>query len=346
MSGARASEGGFGGQLVVALCGAVLFASNVAPTEEIVMMAVEISAWRLLGLAGLSLALARAHPLLQRVRRVEEATSVSTVATTCWSAPSSPTASRSPAGGDTVLLRALRRAGAGDVLAQTVVLGVAGDARGFGREASAAMTKKTRAKVEKNWLEWVVFGVGLVLVVSTLAYLVYDGATSADTPPDIEVRLGEPRPGGAGFLVPVTVINRGGQTAEGVTVEVVLEAASLPEPERGEFTLAFLPAAARARAGSPSAQTPAPAASPRAPRLRSTLGPRPARQDGAAWSYARALPSAGRRGGVFFEVGLGGDLGELPHLAPSMRPSSRPVSLSSRRRRNCLPSLFNMNSLA
>lgn len=58
VSGGRASDGGFGGQLVVALCGAVLFASNVAPTEEIVMMAVEISAWRLLGLALLSLALA------------------------------------------------------------------------------------------------------------------------------------------------------------------------------------------------------------------------------------------------------------------------------------------------
>ena len=56
VSGGRGA-GGFGGQLVVALCGAVLFASNVAPTEEIVMMAVEISAWRLLGLALLSLAL-------------------------------------------------------------------------------------------------------------------------------------------------------------------------------------------------------------------------------------------------------------------------------------------------
>ena len=59
------------------------------------------------------------------------------------------------------------------------------------------MTKRGSGKVEKNWLEWVVFGVGLLLVVSTLAYLVYDGATSADGPPDIEVRLGEPRPGGS-----------------------------------------------------------------------------------------------------------------------------------------------------
>jgi len=52
-------EGGphFGGQVVIALCGAVLFAANVAPTEEIVMIAVEVSAWRLLGLVLLSLAL-------------------------------------------------------------------------------------------------------------------------------------------------------------------------------------------------------------------------------------------------------------------------------------------------
>jgi putative integral membrane protein (TIGR02587 family) len=58
----RASSGGgevhFGGQVVLALCGAVLFAANVAPTEEIVMIAFEISAWRLLGLAVLSLGLA------------------------------------------------------------------------------------------------------------------------------------------------------------------------------------------------------------------------------------------------------------------------------------------------
>jgi putative integral membrane protein (TIGR02587 family) len=47
----------FGGQLVVALCGAVLFAANVAPTEEIVMIASEISSWKLLALALVSLAL-------------------------------------------------------------------------------------------------------------------------------------------------------------------------------------------------------------------------------------------------------------------------------------------------
>lgn len=53
--GGGGGQVGFGGQLVITLCGAVLFAANVAPTEEIVMIAVEISPWRVLGLALLSL---------------------------------------------------------------------------------------------------------------------------------------------------------------------------------------------------------------------------------------------------------------------------------------------------
>jgi putative integral membrane protein (TIGR02587 family) len=43
------------GQLVIAFCGAVLIAANVAPTEEIVMLGVEISHWKLVGLVLLSI---------------------------------------------------------------------------------------------------------------------------------------------------------------------------------------------------------------------------------------------------------------------------------------------------
>lgn len=48
----------FGGQLAIALCGAMLFAANVAPTEEIIQIAIETSAMKLLGLALLSILLA------------------------------------------------------------------------------------------------------------------------------------------------------------------------------------------------------------------------------------------------------------------------------------------------
>lgn len=102
-------------------------------------------------------------------------------------------------------------------------------------------------KVEKNWLEWTVFGVGLVLVLAVVGYLVYDGASMGDAPPDIEVTLGTPERRGTEFLVPVAATNRGDQTAEGVEIEVTLEAATGGEPERGEFSVAFLPRRATRR---------------------------------------------------------------------------------------------------
>jgi uncharacterized protein (TIGR02588 family) len=98
------------------------------------------------------------------------------------------------------------------------------------------------SKLQKNWVEWAVFVVGLALVLSTLAYLAYEGATMGDDPPSIEVRLGAPEPRAHNFAVPVTVTNQGDETAEGVTVEVTLEnGGGAATAERGELTIAFLP---------------------------------------------------------------------------------------------------------
>src|SRR5829696_4550948 len=96
-----------------------------------------------------------------------------------------------------------------------------------------------KKKLQKNWFEWVVFAVGLALVVATLAYLAYDAATITDAPPSIEVRAGEPLQREHNFIVPVTLVNKGDQTAEGVMVEVVLESGG-QAGERAEFTVAFL----------------------------------------------------------------------------------------------------------
>jgi putative integral membrane protein (TIGR02587 family) len=51
-------EGSIGGQLTLALCGAVLFAANVAPTEEIVLIGIELSGLQLalLGIGTMVLA--------------------------------------------------------------------------------------------------------------------------------------------------------------------------------------------------------------------------------------------------------------------------------------------------
>ena len=95
-------------------------------------------------------------------------------------------------------------------------------------------------KLEKNWLEWIVFAASLVLVLSTLGYLVYDVATIGEVPPNIEVQLGQPQPQSNRFLVPLSVTNRGGETAEGVHVEVTLESGG-KEQESADFEIAFLP---------------------------------------------------------------------------------------------------------
>jgi len=56
--GANENEIHFGGQMVFGFCGAFLFAANVAPTEEIMILAIETSWVKLLGLALLSLLIA------------------------------------------------------------------------------------------------------------------------------------------------------------------------------------------------------------------------------------------------------------------------------------------------
>jgi len=96
------------------------------------------------------------------------------------------------------------------------------------------------SKLHKNWFEWVVFAVGLVLVAAALSYLVYEGATMGDAPPSIEVRLGAPEQRTHNFIVPVTLINHGDKTASGVKIEVVLESGG-QETARSELDIPFLP---------------------------------------------------------------------------------------------------------
>ncbi|NHC33206.1 hypothetical protein [Scytonema millei] len=95
-------------------------------------------------------------------------------------------------------------------------------------------------KLEKNWLEWIVFVISLILVLFTLGYIVYDGATLGETPPNIELQLDRPQPQGDRFIVPVTATNRGDETAETVQIEVTLNNDG-KEAETAEFEIAFLP---------------------------------------------------------------------------------------------------------
>ncbi len=101
------------------------------------------------------------------------------------------------------------------------------------------MTKRA-----KNWLEWTVFAVGLVLVLATLGYLAWEAVVDTGGPPDVVVQLGSPRSSTGGFMVPVEVTNVGKGTAKDVRVTVVFER-SRGQPEAAELEVANLPRESR-----------------------------------------------------------------------------------------------------
>lgn len=91
---------------------------------------------------------------------------------------------------------------------------------------------------EKSWLEWVVFGVSLLLIVGVVGYLIADGVKDEGRPPDLRITLGKPQKSAHGFVVPVTVTNLGDKTAEAVELEVRSSSAS--QPETANLTYEFL----------------------------------------------------------------------------------------------------------
>lgn len=98
----------------------------------------------------------------------------------------------------------------------------------------------SRGKVEKHPLEWIVFAVSLVLVAGTVGFLAWDALQGGDSPAELSVELGRPERRDGGWAVPVTVHNRGDETAEGVEVEVTLESPG-SAPETAGFESAFVP---------------------------------------------------------------------------------------------------------
>jgi uncharacterized protein (TIGR02588 family) len=109
--------------------------------------------------------------------------------------------------------------------------------------------RKPQAREAKNPLEWAVFGVGLALLLATVGALVWDAARGADGPPEPVVSLRAPQRTAAGtHRVPVVVVNRGGETAVGAQIEVVLHGADGGERERAELTLDYLPRGSRREA--------------------------------------------------------------------------------------------------
>ena len=102
-------------------------------------------------------------------------------------------------------------------------------------------------KIAKHPLEWVIFALSLVVVAGTVGTLAWEAVRGDASPAALSVELGRPEPRGGAWAVPVTVHNRGDETAEGVQVEVTLEAPGAA-PETAGFEAAFVPRGSK-RAG-------------------------------------------------------------------------------------------------
>ncbi|MDX5418542.1 MAG: hypothetical protein LPK09_04945 [Hymenobacteraceae bacterium] len=107
-------------------------------------------------------------------------------------------------------------------------------------ERTAFKTKGAGVDDDKNALEWTVFGVSLLLVLSILAYLVYQVYTDKPATPDLVVEYFHDPSDHAPQRYRVVVHNRGGETAEEVHVELALEQGG-KQLERAELSIAFAP---------------------------------------------------------------------------------------------------------
>jgi uncharacterized protein (TIGR02588 family) len=117
--------------------------------------------------------------------------------------------------------------------------------------AKAAAKRQGPAKtlIERTPIcEWLAAGTGLVLTLTVIGYLVFDGVTAGDGPPELSV-VGSPAQAVAGgFVVPMTVRNGGATTAAEVEVRGTLErGGAVIEERRARF--AHIPAEGEAIGG-------------------------------------------------------------------------------------------------
>lgn len=100
--------------------------------------------------------------------------------------------------------------------------------------------QNNKAADQKNWLEWLVFGISLLLLLSVLGYLVYQVINYKPQDPEIYAK-GVPDPSElAPHRYKVTIHNKGGTTAEEVVVEFTLYKDG-ESAEESDLTIPFSP---------------------------------------------------------------------------------------------------------
>jgi len=114
-------------------------------------------------------------------------------------------------------------------------------------QARSASQKQQEQDAIPIW-EWIVAGVGFVLVAGMIGFLIYEAFTGKRLPPDVKLSVDSVAVNRNGYLVKITAVNEGGQTAEGVDIEGELRTGTEPV-ERSRTTIDYLPPRSEKKAG-------------------------------------------------------------------------------------------------
>lgn len=93
---------------------------------------------------------------------------------------------------------------------------------------------------KKNYLEWSVFGLGLILILSVMGYLVYQIYTQNSIPADINVEYSLDPTQNNLYRYKLTAMNSGGETVENVVIELSLVKAD-SALEKSEISFQYIP---------------------------------------------------------------------------------------------------------
>jgi uncharacterized protein (TIGR02588 family) len=127
---------------------------------------------------------------------------------------------------------------------------------GKGRQGSKmpalAQARSTSQKQQEKdaipiW-EWIVAGVGLLLVAGVIGFLLYEAFSGNGLPPDVKLSVESVVQTRNGYLAKITAVNEGGITAEGVDIEGELKRGT-ETIERSQTTIDYLPPRSNKKAG-------------------------------------------------------------------------------------------------
>jgi len=97
------------------------------------------------------------------------------------------------------------------------------------------------------WM-WGIAGLGMVLVLGSIVFVLYQAVAGDSSPPDVTVHVDSIVPTRNGFLVKFRAVNDGGSTAEGLTVEGELSNGS-ELLERSDTTIEYVPSRSEREGG-------------------------------------------------------------------------------------------------